>query len=52
VPRDWVDDLIDRAVEADPVEWEIDEFPTSGGPPLTEEEICAIESKLELLCNV
>jgi hypothetical protein len=39
MPRDPLDDLIDMALEAEPLEFEIDDFDTPTGPPLTDDEI-------------
>ena len=37
--RDAIDELIDQALQAEPLELEIDEFDTPAGPPLTNDEI-------------
>jgi hypothetical protein len=44
--RDPIDDWIDRAVEADPVDMDIDEFDGPSGPPLSPEEIEAARMSL------
>ena len=44
--HDEIDGLIDQALEAEPLEFEIDEFDPPAGPPLTDGEIQQDEERI------